>query len=155
MATIDDKDHLARVLKPAAEQTSDDPPAPRRRTLSPAPLDRSAPLPRELLLRSGRRLTLVEPEAEDALLTVSAPDGQVELSVRLTDEGPVLTFQSAALNLQSPGRVAVDCEELELSARRRLTLRSGGQARVRGEDDVWLDGKNVLINCDPDPDRRG
>jgi uncharacterized protein (DUF2345 family) len=119
-------------------------------------------------LPSGRAVT-VEGGASDRI-TVRNPQGLVELSIRFTAEGPVLSFAAAAIDLTSEGEIRVDCERLSLRARKELTLTSGGDLResvagrasleahdvriearrgdvaVKANDDVRLDGERVLLN---------
>lgn len=105
---------------------------------------------RTLACRSGRALTVHEagPGIDDCL-EVRSPEGKVELSVRFTAQGPVLSFEGAHLDLKSAARVSLDCEELVLNGRKGVSLRSGGEMVVRSQDDMHIDGGNVLINCDP------
>lgn len=106
----------------------------------------AAPLPPRVQYRSGRTLTLLEGR-EDSLSVTSA-DGVVELTVRFTPEGPVLSFGGARLDLSHAGHVNLSCETLRLHGRRAVEVRSDGEIAVRGTEDVHLDGRNVLINCD-------
>jgi hypothetical protein len=86
---------------------------------------------------------------------VTSPDGTVELTVRFTPEGPILSFSGARLDLSHAGQLNLSCEELRLHGRRGVELQSGAEVVVRGAGDVHLDGRNVLINCDePTPSRR-
>jgi hypothetical protein len=96
--------------------------------------------------RSGRTLTLLE--GRDDCVSVTSPDGVVELTVRFTPEGPVLTFGGARLDLSHAGELNVSCEKLRLHGRRGVDVQSDAEIVVRGREDVHLDGRNVLINCD-------
>ncbi len=129
---------------------------------------------RVLRLPSGRT---VEADADERI-TVRAPSGVVELAVRFTADGPVLSFRAADLELSATREVRVDCERFDLRARDGVSLRTDGDlvhdalgavevagARVdvvsRDEDlrldaraDVRLDGSRVLLNC-AEADRGG
>lgn len=111
---------------------------------------------------SGRTVRLEQVAAED-LLTVSSPDGDVEMEIRFTDSGPVLRFPSAALRLESEEDVEVACRDFRVRARGEVDLEAEGAARleghavevrsrrrdvrVRANDDVRIDGERVLLNC--------
>jgi hypothetical protein len=123
---------------PAVRQllrAADDPPHPE-----------ALPLPPRVEYRSGRVLTLLE-GAEDSV-SVPSPEGLVELSVRFTRDGPILSFSGARIDLSHAGELNLSCEELRLHGRRGIELRSEAEIVVRGQGDVHLDGQNVLINCD-------
>lgn len=151
--------------KPAPDEAK---PAPNE--AEPAPGDAAAPQGeapgghrRVVRLRSGRSVE-VEDEGDGAeSLAVRAPDGRIELSVRLTDRGPVLSLRAARLVLEGEHAVDVECEDFRVRARNAVDLSAGGDARVEGHgvmlesrradvslqanDDVRLDGERVLLNC--------
>lgn len=93
-----------------------------------------------MMTAKERKLEPVNPDSRQALpfgrtlhldpvlgtLAVSSPDGLVELSVRCTPDGCVLSFASAQLALSTPGRLDLRCRELLVDAERRLELNSGG-----------------------------
>lgn len=129
-----------------ADETSEAPPEPSR----------------VLRLRSGRSVEVEEGEdGED--LSVRAPDGRIELSIRLTDRGPVLHVRAADLVLEGERSVEVACDDFRVRARNAMDLSAGGNARVEGHavdlesrradvslkanDDVRLDGERILLNC--------
>lgn len=95
-------------------------------------------------LPSGRAVT-VEGGAADRI-TVRNPQGLVELSIRFTAEGPVLSFAAAAIDLKSEGAIRVDCERLELRARKELTVSSEGDLRetVAGQKVSEVGGRASL-----------
>lgn len=95
--------------------------------------------------RSGRKLTLTsEPDGEK--LTITAPGGAVELTVRLTREGPVVTIDGAALELTSVGALTIDCDRLALRARESAELACGGDLHeeVGGERSVVVGGRSSV-----------
>ena len=106
-------------------------------------------LPAKVRYRSGRVLTLAEgPDAERDSLLVTSPDGRVELTVRFTASGPVLSFDGARLALGDVSELELSCDRLRLSGEKGIELRSGASVVVRAEGDVHLDGENVMINCE-------
>jgi hypothetical protein len=112
------------------------------------PGEAALPLPPLSALPSGRLLKLIEGGRGD-LLEIRSPDGRVELSVRLTEDGPVLVFESAKLDVRSMGDVQVACETFSVRASEGIEMRTQGEVRVRGAGDVHVDGDNVLLNCGP------
>ena len=53
-------------------------------------------------------------EREEETLEVVSPDGDVEVSIRLSPEGPVLKLRGARLEIESTDVVAVNCRRLAL-----------------------------------------
>ena len=102
---------------------------------------------------SGRRIALRR-DGSAEVLEVSNPSGRLELSVRFTPEGPVLSFEAARISLVAPD-IDVRCDRLRIDASATVETRAGadivsvagGMMRQRAADDLTIDGKNVLINC--------
>lgn len=98
------------------------------------------------------RTVVMNFESRDEL-TVFGPSGNVELSLRFTPEGPVLSLAAARLELSSTGSVALHCEELELNARRSMRLTTGedlvhdvgGSLLTRAQDRTELVAGDVRI----------
>lgn len=86
---------------------------------------------------SGRRVSLEE-GAEDRV-TVTNPEGQVELSVRFTAAGPVLTFGAAAIDLKTKGRINLDCGKLNIRSRHGIEMETGGDLIQK------VDGRHALL----------
>src|SRR5690349_13010826 len=76
----------------------------------PAALSESSPL----RLAAGRTLAL---DGEGRRLTLRAPSGQVELTVRITPEGPILSFSGAAVEIEQAGALELRADKLKLHAR--------------------------------------
>ena len=121
-------------------------------------------------LVGGQRLLLEHGPHEDVLRFV-ATDGRVTVSIHVTEHGPVLRFEGAALTLQTAGELAIEAEQLRLHGRAGVALTAGGDVvigtpgdlhtrariqhitadrgnvNVRANDDVKLNGERVLVNC--------
>ena len=78
-------------------------------------------------LPSGRAVT-VEAGASERLL-VRGPAGNVELAIRFTEQGPVLSFSAAEIDLTSAGAIRMDCERLHMHARSEVVVTSDGDLR--------------------------
>ena len=103
-----------------------------------------APAARELDLASGRRVT-VEEDGQDQL-TVRGPEGDVELRVRFTATGPVLTFAAAALDLKTPGRLDLECGSLRVRSRHGVEIEAGGDLvqNVEGQHVLRAEGGSTV-----------
>lgn len=105
-----------------------------------------------LRLRSGR--TVAVDAADPDAITVRAPDGVVELSVRFTAEGPVLRFASAAVELTATRAVSVACETFSVRATGNARIEGDaveiestrGDVTVKANDDARIYGERVRLN---------
>jgi hypothetical protein len=105
------------------------------------------PRAQEVELPSGRLLTVTPGRAEEQeTITVRSPTGEVEVSVRFTPDGPKLRFQAADLELDTPGRVSIRCDEYDVSARRGIVMRSGGDVRTEAEGKIVTVAKDDAVH---------
>lgn len=113
---------------------------------------------RRLTLDSGRAIEVAE-QTEGDLLTVRSREGACVLTVLLTDAGPVLRFEAAALQVATTKSVEITCEDFRVAARNELRLEGKeigirahlGGVTVRADDDVAIDGEQVLLNSSDEP----
>lgn len=125
-----DSDAVRLLLRPAAA--------------SPDPADNSS-----VRYRSGRRLELRQGRVDE--LEITSPDGRVELHVRFTPEGPVLSFEGARVDLSNASELNLRADHVRVRARSSIDLSSEGEITVRGRNNVSIDGDNVMLNCDERP----
>jgi hypothetical protein len=149
---------------------------------SPGPLAELMMLPRdgrtprtvEHALPSGRR---VEVALDTETVRIVGAEGRVELTVKCTEAGCVLQFESANLSLRNQGKIDLQCEELNVQTSKQLSLHSEGpistnaasiktradeihmqatvgDAVVQANDFVRMKGEQILLNSDDDPRER-
>ena len=101
-----------------------------------APLESS-----QITLTSGRRYEL-EAGGEKDRLTICGRGGAVILRIEVTDEGPILSFSSAAVELTATRRLHLCADEIEVEARRDLTVAVGGALteKVGGDHHLLVGG---------------
>lgn len=101
-----------------------------------------AELPNELVgKRSGRRVRL-EPEPGGERLVICSAEGRVELSVRLTPQGPVLTLSGARIELDTD-ELALRCRQLEIDVGEAATLRARSlTTRVEADHSLEIGGRS-------------
>ena len=100
---------------------------------------------REVYLREGRTLS-VESVGSDELVEVRSSSGQVELRIRLTEEGPVLQMESARLELKASEAVEIQSRRIELKASETLQLSSDNEIKADAEGEVRVNGKMIYLN---------
>ena len=100
---------------------------------------------REIYLREGRTLT-IESAGNDELVEVRSSSGQVELRIRLTEEGPVLQMESARLQLKASEAVEIQSRRIEIKATETVQIASENEIKVDGEGEVRVNGKMIYLN---------
>jgi hypothetical protein len=104
-------------------------------------------------LRAGRRLVVHSTADEERVELVEA-QGQLVLTIRLTDDGPLVSAAGARLELRAAESLSLASKRITISATEGATLESGGPLRiaaadqidVRSEDDVRVVGKIIHLN---------
>ena len=100
---------------------------------------------REVYLREGRTLS-VEAAGTDELVEIRSSSGQVELRIRLTEEGPVLQMESVRLQLKASEAVEIESKRVEIKATETLQLASDNEVKVDAEGEVRVNGKMIYLN---------
>jgi len=100
---------------------------------------------REIYLREGRTLS-IEQSGTDELVEVRSSAGQVELRIRLTEEGPVLQMESARLQLKASEAVEIESKRVEIRATETVQIASKDEVKVDAEGDVCVNGKTIWLN---------
>ena len=125
----------------------------------------------EIVGLTGQQRLLVQRSPDGDLVQFLSPDGAVTLSVSLTEKGPVLRFEGAALVLQAAGSLAIEAERLSLHGKQGVTLSTEGDlelqatgdlhsvariqtvtatrgdVKLRANDDVTMVGERIRMNC--------
>jgi hypothetical protein len=100
---------------------------------------------REIYLREGRTLR-VEQSGTDDLVEIRSSSGQVELRIRLTEDGPVLQVESARLQLKASEAVEIESKRVEIRATETVQLSSKDEIKVDAEGEVRVNGKMIYLN---------
>ena len=100
---------------------------------------------REVYLREGRTLS-VESTGSDELVEIRSSSGQVELRIKLTEEGPVLQMESVRLQMKASEAVEIESKRVEIKATETLQLASDDEIKVEGEGEVRVNGKMIYLN---------
>jgi len=100
---------------------------------------------REIYLREGRTLT-VETAGEGELVEIRSSSGQVELRIKLTEDGPVLQVESARLQLKASEAVEIASKRVEIRATETVEVASDNEVKVDAEGEVRVNGKMIYLN---------
>jgi hypothetical protein len=107
----------------------------------PEPPDHKLPLS----LPSGRRVALVLGEGGEEV-RVHAPDGQVEVTITLTDAGPVVRLSAAKLQLDAVEQVSVTCQDFKLKTSGGVDIQSEDEIHMKSPKDVFVEGAIIWLN---------
>jgi hypothetical protein len=105
-------------------------------------------------LPSGRSVTLRTGPGQEEI-EVRSPDGDVEVRITLTAQGPVVQLRAARLELQAAEEVRVECDRFAVHAREGTEIKTGGDMqiaadgdlRIRTEQDTHVNGRMIYLNC--------
>jgi hypothetical protein len=100
---------------------------------------------REVYLREGRTLT-VEPTGGGELVEIRSSSGQLELRIKLTEEGPVLQLDSVKLQLRASEGVEIESKRVAIKATEQLELASDGELRAEADGEVHVKGEKIFLN---------
>jgi hypothetical protein len=100
---------------------------------------------RELYLREGRTLT-IDSVGNEELVEVRSSSGQVEIRIRLTEDGPVLQMESVRLHLSAKESVEIASRRVEIRATETVQLSSGDAINVEGDGEVRVVGEKIHLN---------
>ena len=100
----------------------------------------------EKVLPSGRSVAIrVANDQEE--LEVRSPEGEVEVRITLTAEGPVVHLRSARLQLEATDEVKVQCRKFEVHSTEGTELKSDGNVNISAQADVNVQtGQDTRIN---------
>lgn len=109
-------------------------------------------------LRNGRTLRVAPgPEGEtdrDQIVELRAASGDVELRIRMTEDGPVLCVDGLRLSITAADEIALRCnafaveaaESVAISSRGGIELAAEQEIGVRSTDDVRVRGRLIFLN---------
>ena len=104
-------------------------------------------------LDSGRRV-LVHSENNEERIEIIEPDGDVVVTVRMTDEGPVVSVTGAHLELKSTETISLKAKKIKLQAEEEAVVESKGSLSLdaskkmdmHSDDDIRVNGKMIYLN---------
>lgn len=108
---------------------------------------------KSLQLDSGRQV-LVQSDEKGELLEILERGGEVVMTVRLTDEGPIVSVQAAQLELKSTETITLDAKKVRIKAQEEASIESEGTLKIESsknmdvtsEDDIRVVGKMIHLN---------
>jgi hypothetical protein len=96
-------------------------------------------------LREGRVLSLAA-VGSDQLVEIRGSGGQIELRIRLTEDGPVLEMESIKLILRASEAVEVDTKDFSVNAAGGISLEGKAAVAVTSDGHVHVTGEIIHLN---------
>lgn len=117
------------------------------------PSDVSHDAKKRIKLDSGRQVVVESIEKEE-LIQIIEPKGEVVMSIRMTDSGPVVTVRGAHLELKSTETITLNAKKIEIRAEEEATVASKGSLEVasskkmdiHSNGEIRIDGKMIHLN---------
>jgi phage gp45-like len=108
---------------------------------------------KRIRLDSGRQIIVDSGEKED-LIHIVESKGEVVMTVRMTEGGPVVTVRGAHLELKSTETITLEAKKIELRADEEAAVTSKGSLEVTSEknldiqsnDEIRVNGKMIHLN---------
>lgn len=103
---------------------------------------------------SGRTMSVSSGPAGEQI-EVRSPDGQLEIRIALTPQGPVLSVSGAKLEINAAESVSVNCRDLSINATNSLSLETAGSVGIQAAGDIVakskgntsIDAQVINLNC--------
>jgi hypothetical protein len=77
---------------------------------------------------------------------IRSSSGQLELRIKLTEDGPVLQMESAKLQLKATESIEIASKRVEITASETLQLKSDNEIKADAEGEVRVNGKMIYLN---------
>lgn len=108
---------------------------------------------RTMYLDHGRTLAVV-PAGTSQIIEVRASSGQVELRVRMNEDGPILQLNGAKLEVRSEDSIEMACktfsvnatESVDIASQGGLTVTSEEEMQITATKDVRVRGEKIWLN---------
>ena len=105
-------------------------------------------------LDGGRSVAVVSRDGTDEYVEIRASNGRVELSIKMTEEGPVLQLDGVRLSVNAAESIDMKCKKFSVDASESVELTSEGSLDVSSEDemtvrstaDVRVRGRIIYLN---------
>jgi hypothetical protein len=93
---------------------------------------------RRMFLDGGRQVAVVEHGGQQAV-EIRAASGQLELRIKLTAEGPVLSLDGVKVEMNATESLQIKCKDFSVQATDSTIIESKGELKIRSEGDLELD----------------
>jgi hypothetical protein len=111
------------------------------------------PQERRMFLDGGRQVAVVEHAGTQAV-EIRAASGQLELRIKLTAEGPVLTLDGVKVEMNAAESLQIKCKDFKVESTGTTTIESAGDLKIKSDgsldidstDDIRVKGNKIYLN---------
>jgi hypothetical protein len=89
----------------------------------------------------------------DELIEIRASSGQMELRIRMTEDGPVLQLEGVKLAIKAAEALDLECksfkveaESVEIASKGEMKMSSEGEINIESPKDVRVRGDKIWLN---------
>jgi hypothetical protein len=108
---------------------------------------------KRVYLDQGRSLA-VSREGAHQVVDIRAASGQLELRVKLTEEGPVLVLEGVKVQVHAAESFDIKCREFNIEATESTVIASKGELKIKADgeldidspEDIHIRGKVIWLN---------
>lgn len=108
---------------------------------------------RSVYLKHGRTLSVTS-EGMDELIEIRASSGNMELRIRMTEDGPVLQLEAVKLAVKATESIDLECktfkieatESVEIASKGDMKVSSEGEMNIESTADVRVRGDKIWLN---------
>lgn len=117
------------------------------------PPDAAQETKKRMQLDSGRQI-IVDASEKEELIQIVEPKGEISMTIRMTENGPVITVRGAHLELKSAETITLEAKKIEMRAEQETVLTSKGSIDIKStkkmdigsDDDIRVKGKLIHLN---------
>jgi phage gp45-like len=108
---------------------------------------------KRMQLDSGRQIVVSANDREE-LIRIVEPEGEISVTLRMTDAGPVFTVQGARLEIKSTETLFLEAKKIKIHAQEEAAIDCEGKVKIesakkmdiRSDDDIRVEGKLIHLN---------
>lgn len=113
----------------------------------------SQDMEKRLQLDSGRQI-VVSFEDKEELIRIFEPQGEISMTIRMTDSGPVFTLRGAQLKIESTEAISLEAKKIAIHAQEEVSIDSEGRMKIdsakkidiHSDDDIRIEGRMIHLN---------
>ena len=108
---------------------------------------------KRMRLDSGRQI-IVHSDEKEELIQIAEPEGEIVMTVRMTDAGPVVTVRGAHLELKSTESITLEAKKITIHAQEEAVVESEGRLEIdsakkmdiHSDNEIRVEGKMIHLN---------
>jgi len=108
---------------------------------------------KRMRLDSGRQI-IVHSDEKEELIQIVEPKGEIAMTVRMTDDGPVVTVRGAHLELKSTETITLEAKKITIHAKEEAVVESEGSLEIdsakkmdiHSDNEIRVEGKMIHLN---------